>query len=161
MLSSCSSYSSTINELRRRFSKVPVENGDDEMILEALNNGKKVGVAATVAAAGPTTQKMLLEKAKQLNKNVEGFVEVNTEAFDALNEKEYDRHDISQMINKLIREHDIDVVILAQLSMARATNRMQNIEIPVLTSPEISPKAIVDKVLKKGTGSIIGEKIRD
>ncbi|MGJ7909646.1 hypothetical protein [Neobacillus sp. LXY-1] len=82
-------------------------------------------------------------------------------AFDALNEKEYDRHDFSQMINKLIREHDIDVVILAQLSMARATNRMQNIEIPVLTSPEISPKAIVDKVLKKGTGSIIGEKIRD
>jgi Asp/Glu/hydantoin racemase len=79
------------------------------------------------------------------------FVEVNTEAFNALTEKDYDRHDIliSEMVNKLINESEIDVVILAQLSMARAINRLQNLEIPVLTSPEISSKAIMDKVMKR------------
>lgn len=39
--------------------------------------------------------------------------------------------------------------ILAQLSMARAANKLQNIEIPVLTSPEICSKAIVDRVLER------------
>jgi Asp/Glu/hydantoin racemase len=151
ILLSCSSYSPATDELRRRFPEVPIENVDDEMILEALNKGKKIGVVATVGAAGPTTQKTLLEKAKQLNKNVEVFVEVSIEAFRALSEKDYDRHDflITEKVNKLIRGNDIDVVILAQLSMARAANRLQNIEIPVLTSPEISSKAIVDRVLEK------------
>jgi Asp/Glu/hydantoin racemase len=151
ILLSCSSYSPAISELRRRFPEVPVENVDDEMILEAIKKGKKIGVVATVAAAGPTTQKTILEKARLLNKNVEVFVEVNTEAFNALTEKDYDRHDIliSEMVNKLINESEIDVVILAQLSMARAINRLQNLEIPVLTSPELSSKAIMDKVMKR------------
>ncbi|MED4228698.1 aspartate/glutamate racemase family protein [Neobacillus cucumis] len=152
ILLSCSSYSPAITELRARFPEVPVENVDDEMILEALNKGKKIGVVATVAAAGPTTQKTLLEKAKQINKNVEVFVAVSTEAFDALSEKDYDRHDIliAQMVHKLLKESEIDVVILAQLSMARALSSLQHLAIPVLTSPEISSKAIVDRVLEKG-----------
>ena len=151
ILLSCSSYSPAITKLRKRFPEVPVENVDDEMILEAIKKGKKIGVVATVAAAGPTTQKTVLEKAKLLNKDVEVFVETNIEAFTALNDKEYDKHDIliSELVNKLINEKNIDVVILAQLSMARAKNKLQNVEIPILTSPEISSRAIVDKVIKK------------
>jgi hypothetical protein len=151
ILLSCSSYSPAIDELRRRFPEVPLENVDDDMILQAIKKGKKIGIVATVAAAGPTTQKSLLEKSKQHDKSVEVFVDVTTEAFKALQINDYETHDIliEQSVEKLINDHEIDIAVLAQLSMARAKSRLGALSIPILTSPEISSKAIVEKIKQK------------
>ncbi|MFP3121902.1 aspartate/glutamate racemase family protein [Ectobacillus funiculus] len=151
ILLSCSTFSPTVSEMRRKFPEIPIENVDDVMVQQAIQQGVKIGVVATVAAAGPTTQKSILENAKLLNKDVEVFVEVSKEAFEALSRKEYETHDalIAQKVRKLLSEQKIDVIILAQLSMARAKAELKDIAVPILTSPEISSKAIVERMAKK------------
>ena len=147
ILLSCSAYSPTITEMRKRFPQLPIENVDDAMIEQAVKLGSKIGVVATVATAGPTTEKAVLEKAAALGKEVEVLVEVNTEAFTALSKKDYETHDsyIASSVNKLLN-NKVDVIILAQLSMARAKTALKDVEIPILTSPEISSNKIVSEL---------------
>ncbi|MFP7472994.1 aspartate/glutamate racemase family protein [Niallia taxi] len=147
ILLSCSAYSPTITEMRKRFPQLPIENVDDAMIEQAVKLGSKIGVVATVATAGPTTEKAVKDKADILGKEVEVLVEVNTEAFAALNNKEFELHDslIASSVEKLLN-NQVDLIILAQLSMARAKTALKHVAIPILTSPEISSNKIVSEI---------------
>lgn len=147
ILLSCSAYSPTITEMRKRFPKLPIENVDDAMIEQAVKLGNRIGVVASVATAGPTTEKAVKEKAEALGKEVEVFVEVNTEAFAALNKKEFEAHDsyVASSVKKLL-DKQVDLIILAQLSMARAKTSLKDVDIPILTSPDISSNKIVSEI---------------
>ena len=147
ILLSCSAYSPTITEMRKRFPNLPIENVDDAMIEQAVKLGSKIGVVATVATAGPTTEKAVKDKAEILGKDVEVLVEINTEAFAALNKKEFELHDslIASSVKQLLN-NQVDLIILAQLSMARAKTVLKDVAIPILTSPEISSNKIVSEI---------------
>lgn len=44
----CSIFSPTIDEMRKRFPSIPIENVDDEMLYQAVQKGKRIGVVARV-----------------------------------------------------------------------------------------------------------------
>jgi hypothetical protein len=54
------------------------------MLRLALREGTRIGVVATVAAAGPTTEKLLRSYAAESNRGIEVTVRIATEAFAAL-----------------------------------------------------------------------------
>lgn len=147
VLLTCSSFTPVVAEISHLFD-VPILSADLSMLEKAVDMGSQIGVIATVEAAGPTTTRLLEGVAKERNKNVRIDTKVIAEAFQAL--QNGDRHKHDELIHKEILRlsDDSDVIILAQFSMARALETLGTASKPVLTSPEISVKAIVDRVSK-------------
>ncbi|PFB04605.1 Asp/Glu/hydantoin racemase [Priestia megaterium] len=147
VLLTCSSFTPVVAEISHLFD-VPILSADLSMLEKAVDMGSQIGVIATVEAAGPTTTRLLEGVAKERGKNVKINTKVIMEAFQAL--QNGDRHKHDELIQKeiLMLSEDCDVIILAQFSMARALETLGTASKPVLTSPEISVKAIVDRVSK-------------
>ena len=73
--------------------------------------------------------------------------EVEQEAFKALQKGEKDRHDELLIQSAKSMANKADVLILAQASMARLVPRLADLQIPILTSPELAVKRAL-KVLE-------------
>jgi aspartate/glutamate racemase len=148
ILLSCSAFSPYVPTLASKL-PVPLLSVDREMLEQAVRTGERIGVVATVSAAGPTTAKQLEELATAHGVEVSVAVEIVTEAFDELKKGRGHRHDalIRERAEKLASKPD--VIILAQISMARALKQVSHLSVPVLASPEISVKAML-KLLTRG-----------
>lgn len=148
ILLSCSVFSPYV-PLVSHFFTVPIVSVDRDMLEQAVSAGEKIGVIATVAAAGPTTAQQIEKIARSRGKKVQVHVALCPKAFAKL-QSDPEGHD------RLIRENaaalaaDVDVIVLAQISMARATSGMTDIGVPVLTSPEISIEAMMKKLSREG-----------
>ncbi len=145
ILLACSAFSPYVADIKKLFA-VPVLSADISMLEQAVEMAGRIGIIATVGAAGPTTTCLLKEIAEGRNKKVEIHTAVITEAFTALKNGDTARHD--KLIQTKIFElsADCDVIVLAQMSMTRALKNLRQISKPVLTSPEISVKAILAQV---------------
>ncbi|WP_248930735.1 aspartate/glutamate racemase family protein [Paenibacillus hamazuiensis] len=138
----CSSFTPQVNGIKHLFSK-PVLSADYSMLEHAVKLGKRIGVIATVQAAGPTTTGLIQEIAGREGADVHVETIVLTEAFDALQAGDPNKHD--QLIGQRIHEMEsrCDVIVLAQMSMARVLKQVPKGSVPVLTSPEISVKSML------------------
>src|SRR5579883_2916562 len=121
------------------------------MLKQAIDLSSHIGVVATVAAAGPTTRDELKRRTEMLGKEVEVHVEVVTEAMDALKKGNPLRHDtlIRQRAEQLVAK-GAEVIVLAQISMARAASALENVDVPILTSPQSSAQAIMQALAERG-----------
>lgn len=145
ILLTCSSFSTYVPEISRLF-QVPVLSADYAMLEQAVMDGTRIGVVATVPAAGPVTEQQLFEIAAEMNRQIEVRTEIVSEAFEALQQGDSERHDtlIHERINLLAET--CDLVLLAQFSMARALKTYHGSDVPVLTSPEISIRKILSVI---------------
>jgi Hydantoin racemase len=145
VLLTCSAYSPAVSSLQKLFS-VPVVSVDEAMLRKAVELGSNIGVVATVEAAGPTTANLLQQYAAESGRNVGVSIRVIPEAFTALKNDDVERHDllVREQISALVPT--CDVVVLAQISMARALNRTPLFDKPVLTSPEASIRAVHERL---------------
>jgi hypothetical protein len=120
ILLTCSAYSPFLPSLRAA-APVSVVGIDDAMLGEAVARAQEsVGIVATLEAAGPTTALLLTSAAKQAGKVISIENVFVPDAFGALKAGESERHDrlVRDAVQDLCSRHD--VVILAQISMARA-----------------------------------------
>jgi Asp/Glu/hydantoin racemase len=145
ILLTCSSFSPYVKQIRPFFT-TPLLAADISMLEQAVDNAARIGVIATVEAAGPTTTGLIKEIAEERKKQVEVHTEVLTEAFTALQQGNRQKH--NELIQSKIKEMSAhcELVVLAQMSMTTALQGMPPASVPVLTSPEISVKAILSKV---------------
>jgi Asp/Glu/hydantoin racemase len=145
ILLSCSAFSPYVEELETEL-PVPLVSVDGAMLQQALSLGERIGIVATVVAAGHTTARQLQEMAEKRGKEVTARVEIVTEAFEELKRGCGERHDelVKQGAEKLIPMSD--VLVLAQLSMARAADSLAFSPIPVLTSPLVSVNALLERI---------------
>lgn len=145
ILLTCSSFSPYVEAIKDQFS-VPVLSADIAMLEYAVGTSDRIGVIATVGAAGPTTTKLLKEISGKNNRKVEIETHVLTGAFSALQQGDTLKH------NQLIREKIIElsktseVIVLAQMSMCRALKDWDEAPKPVLTSPDISIRKILSEI---------------
>ncbi len=145
VLLTCSAYSPCVPSIQTRFA-VPVVSVDEAMLRAAVACGRRIGIVATVAAAGPTTAQLLRDYAAEGGSEIETEVRVVPEAFAALKREDGARHD------RLVREQIADLVphcdaiVLAQISMARAVDGAPAFAKPVLTSPASSIRAILSRL---------------
>ena len=129
----------------------PVIRIDEAMAEEAVRRGRRIGVAATLRTTLEPTIELLKAKAAQ-NGNAIEIVESLTEgAFEAVLAGDVATHD-RILAGALVRDlHDVDLIVLAQASMARVVNEMpaDALSVPVLSSPELAVRRA--KEILRGT----------
>lgn len=142
---SCSSFTPHVPLIEKLFD-FPIVSVDYAMLEKGVEVGQKIGVVATVGAAGPTTTKLLYSIANEKEKPVTVYTETLIEASKALKMGEGEKHD--HLIQEKIKELSsfCDCIIIAQLSMTRALEGLGPIPIPILTSAETSVSSLLEKL---------------
>jgi Asp/Glu/hydantoin racemase len=134
----CSSIGPAV-DASRSFVDVPVLRIDEPMADASVRLGERIGVVATLATTLEPTAALVARRADAAAKSVEVVARVCEGAFDALMAGDRDRHDelVRYGLRRLIA--DVDVVVLAQASMARVVETLPGEErtVPILSSPRL------------------------
>ena len=136
VLATCSSIGPAV-EIASQLVDVPVLRIDEPMASAAIESGRRIGVLATVASTLNPTVDLLRRCARGLEKNVELTPVLRDEAFTAMRSGDGARHD--EIIGEALMDLavHVDVIVLAQASMARvvATLEPGALSVPVFSSP--------------------------
>jgi Asp/Glu/hydantoin racemase len=135
IFSVCSSLGPAI-DVARRLVRVPIVKIDDPMAREAVTRGRRVGVLATVPSTLPPTTQLIATHAHEIGREVTITPRLCEGAFAALTDGDRERHDT--MVSKGAHElaTAVDLIVLAQASMARLAPRLaEETGMPVLASP--------------------------
>jgi len=148
ILNACSSVGEAVDSVRH-FVSTPIVKIDEAMAEEASAIGRRVGVVATVSTTLDPTVRLIKKKADEHGRTIELTERIAEGAFEALLSGDGARHDdiLKQTIATLAE--DVDVIVLAQVSMARLVPQLENVRIPVLCSPRSGVAALkraLDKV---------------
>lgn len=130
----CSTISATVEELNGSMSAV-VLRIDRPMAQEAVARGSRIIVAATLATTLAPTRELISSVAHQAQKEVEIIDLLCDKAwqhFEQGNLQAYFQEVARQVQNAATLG---DVIVLAQASMARASEFYSDLPVPVLTSP--------------------------
>jgi Asp/Glu/hydantoin racemase len=136
ILATCSSIGPAV-EIASQLVDVPVLRIDEPMASAAIESGRRIGVLATVASTLNPTVDLLRRCAQDLGKDVELMPVLRDAAFTAMRSGDGARHD--EIIGEALMDLalDVDVIVLAQASMARvvATLEPGALTVPVFSSP--------------------------
>ena len=133
----CSSISPAVDVARKLVNR-PVLKIDEPMAEAAVKMGGKIGILATVATTLEPTSNLLREKAAESGKSISLSTGLCQEAFQAVLKGDTERHDQLVIEKGMELAKGVDVLVLAQGSMARMTKSLsQQIKIPVLSSPKL------------------------
>ena len=139
ILVTCSSIGRAV-EMAASYSKVPVLRVDQPMTDVAIQMGIKIGVVATLASTLEPTSDLVLRRAAIAGKEIELTSRLCEGAFDALMGGNPELHDklVATVLKELTQE--VDVILLAQASMARVVGQLseEDKKVPILASPEIA-----------------------
>lgn len=142
ILNTCSSIGEVVDQVQPLI-KTPIVKIDEMMAQEAINNYKRVGVMATLPTTLEPTIRLVKAQAVQAGKQVEVVNGLAEGAFHALIGGNPEEHDlkIEQTAEKIADQ--VDVIVLAQGSMARMQQKLQEkTGKPVLSSPRLGITAV-------------------
>ena len=134
--------------------ELPVIRIDEAMAEEAVRMGLRIGVAATLRTTLEPTIELLKEKASQNRRTIEIVESLSEGAFEAVLAGDVVTHD-RILAEKLVRDlYDVDVIVLAQASMARVVSELPSgtLRAPVLSSPELAVRRA--KEILRGTRDV-------
>ncbi len=141
----CSSIGSAV-EASAALTNVPVLRVDQAMADIAVQTGSKIGVIATLPTTLEPTSDLVRRRATAAGKQIELTSILCEGAFDALMSGDTDKHD--QMVAKALIElsSQVDVIVLAQASMARVVDTLPDADkkVPILASPGLAVQHIAD-----------------
>jgi aspartate/glutamate racemase len=141
-LLTCSAFASTVDTVQNLV-EIPVYKIDEMLIDAAVERGSRIGMIATVSGTYRFTQERIYQRAHKVGKTVSVQAVLLEPAFEALLSGRPQLHD--QLI--AASAHDLsqtcDVIVLAQVSMARALDLIEpEAKIPVLTSPLLAIECV-------------------
>jgi Asp/Glu/hydantoin racemase len=117
----------------------PVVRVDDAMAEEAVRLGRRIGVAATLKTTLEPTVALLQAKAVDAGREVEVVETLCENAFVAVLAGDTDTHDRLLADALYTLRAQVDVVVLAQASMARVVASLPDgSRVPILSSPELA-----------------------
>jgi len=127
---SCSSFNFAV-EVARPAINVPLLQIDRPMMDLAVQNGKKIGILATLPMCPPASERLLRQAARDAGKEIEIKTVLCSEAFKELRKGNTEKHNemLLEEIDKL--SNAVDVIVLGQVSMSALEPRLQNTKIPV------------------------------
>lgn len=135
----CSSIGSAV-ETAVSLTRVPVLRVDQPMADQAVQLGTKIGVVATLSTTLEPTSDLVQRRAKVAGKEIELTARLCEGAFDALMKGKPEVHDA--MVASALKElsQQVDVIVLAQASMARVVGQLavEDKKVPILASPDIA-----------------------
>jgi Asp/Glu/hydantoin racemase len=143
----CSSIGAAV-ETAAGLTNVPVLRVDQPMADRAVHLGKRIGVVATLPTTLQPTSNLVQRRAAAAGKSIELSSVLCEGAFDALMSGDAATHDA--MVAKALRELStaVDVIVLAQASMARVADGLSPEEkkVPILASPGIAVQHIASVI---------------
>jgi Asp/Glu/hydantoin racemase len=135
----CSSIGPAV-EAGAKLIGVPVLRVDQPMADKAVAAGKKIGVVATLRTTLEPTADLILRRAEIAGKKIELTSRLCEGAFEALMNGDAATHDakVAAALKELSQQ--VDVIVLAQASMARVVEGLSSAEkrVPILASPGIA-----------------------
>lgn len=140
VLVTCSSIGAPV-EAAAENAGIPVLRVDQPMADIAVQTGKRIGVIATLQTTLQPTSELVKRRAATAGKEIELTSVVVEGAFEALMSGDAAKHDelVANALRKLSNE--VDVILLAQASMARVVDTLseEDKKVPIVASP---PNAI-------------------
>ena len=130
-----------------RFTGIPIVRVDEEMCREAVRQGRRIGVMATLPTTLNPTKNTILRVAREMNRRVElvdalvdGAFGLDQEQFKAL---------MSRYAGEIADQ--VDVILFAQGSMAYCEEYIQEkYGKEVLSSPRFVAAALKEELVRKG-----------
>ena len=150
VLVTCSSMGPAVDDLASR--GLPVLRVDEALADAAVRTGARIGVIATLSTTLEPTTALVRRRAEALGQP-HGEVEIVTElvdgAFAELRAGNLERHDelVRDGLRRLIPR--VDVVVLAQASMARVAAQLEDAERngrPILASPALGIERAAERL---------------
>jgi Asp/Glu/hydantoin racemase len=139
ILFTCSSIGAAV-EAAANLTTVPVLRVDQPMADLAIQTGTRIGVIATLPTTLAPTTDLVKRRAMYLQKEISVTAVLCEGAFDALMTGDAATHDamVAAALKDLVTK--VDVVLLAQASMARVVDHLNAADkiVPILASPTIA-----------------------
>jgi len=139
ILFTCSSIGPAV-ETAAALTGVPVLRVDQPMADKAVQLGKKIGVIATLSTTLNPTSDLVKRRAAIAGKEIELKAVLCEGAFEALMGGDGSTHD--QKVGDALKQltNEVDVIVLAQASMARVVDTLKDEErkVPILASPPVA-----------------------
>jgi len=136
ILVTCSSMGRAV-EASRTLVTSKVLRVDEPMAEKAVATGRRIGVIATLPSTLEPTAALIQSRAASAKKQIELTTRVVDGAFDAVISGNGAKHD--ELVAAALRgmARDVDVIVLAQASMARVVESLkpQDRPVPILSSP--------------------------
>ncbi len=134
------------------FVPVPVLRIDEPMADEAVRIGSRVGVLATLRTTLEPTAELVGRRGEAAGRRVEVVSRLCDGAFEALQAGDRDRHDALVREGLAELSAGVDVVVLAQASMARVVDALPEAErpVPVLSSPRLGVERAAELLAQAG-----------
>jgi Asp/Glu/hydantoin racemase len=138
--------------MSQRLVDVPMLKVDEAMADEAVKLGKKIGIIATAHSTLKPTSDLVKQRAALAGKQVEIETMYCEGAFPALQRGDTATHD--KMVKEKLAELQkrVDVIILAQASVARVIAQIPDSEkkVPILSSPRLGVQRLKEKLESLG-----------
>jgi Asp/Glu/hydantoin racemase len=147
-LVTCSSIGRAV-AFARPLIDIPVIRVDEPMAAAAIATGRRIGVAATLRTTLEPTLQLLEETAGTHHTTIDVVPCLCEGAFEALLAGQADKHDrlVSDALQRLAR--DVDVVVLAQASMARVLAGLPLNSTAILSSPRLAVENVRERLLHR------------
>jgi aspartate/glutamate racemase len=142
ILEACSSVGEVVARMQSAVS-IPIVRIDDAMAEQAVERGERLGVAATLQTTLQPTTRLLQAKARAAGKQVEIMPLLIEGAYEKLMAGDREGHDalLVEKLQELARA--VDLVVLAQASMARVLPRLATADQEkVLVSPRLAMERV-------------------
>ncbi len=147
----CSSLAPLVDQSRDTV-KVPLLKVDEAMADEAVGLGERIGIIATAYTTLKPTSNLIKERAALQDKTVAVETVLCEGAFEALRRGELESHDrtVKEKLNELMEQ--VDVVVLAQASIARVVAQIPENErkVPILSSPRLGVQRLKERLESLG-----------
>lgn len=126
--------------LAQKLFEIPIIRVDEAMAEKAVRLGKRIGVAATLRTTLEPTIALLREKAAEAGREIEIVESLCSGAFDAVLAGDTRTHDRLVRETLMLDLKGVDLIVLAQASMARIAKELPvgTINARVLSSPELA-----------------------
>lgn len=140
VMSACSSIGEIFDQKDQDY-KIPIMRIDSAMAEKAVENAAIIGVAATLETTLKPSTELIRKKAAAADKDIEIKTALADSAYQKLIAGDQNAHD--QLLAEKLKElaADVEVVVLAQASMAGAVAVLpEKMRSKFLTSPELGIK---------------------
>jgi Asp/Glu/hydantoin racemase len=135
----CSSIGAAV-ETAATLASVPVLRVDRPMAEQAVATGRRVGVIATLPTTLEPTADLVRRCAAAADRKIELTARLCDGAFQALMSGDAPRHDELVLAALTELQSQVDVIVLAQASMARVVGQIPEADrrVPILASPPLA-----------------------
>ena len=145
ILVTCSSIGPAV-EMAAQLTSVPVLRVDQPMADLAVQMGQRIGVVATLPTTLGPTSDLVRRRAIAASKEIDLVSRLCEGAFEALMSGRPEEHDakVAAVLKALGQE--VDVILLAQASMARVVGQLPEADkkVPIITSPELAIRHLAE-----------------